>query len=459
MTQLPGHRSPGPIGLYDPANEHDACGVAFVVDMHGRRSRDIVDKAITALLNLEHRGAAGAEPNSGDGAGILIQIPDRFFRAIVDFELPPEGSYASGIAFLPQARREAARAAYGVEKIVKEEGLEVLGWREVPIDDSSLGALSRDAMPTFRQIFIASPRNGAEQLSGMDLERRAYVIRKRVEHELGTQGAGEGATGRETVYFPSLSGQTFVYKGMFTTPQLRAFYLDLQDDRVESALGIVHSRFSTNTFPSWPLAHPFRRVAHNGEINTVTGNENWMRAREALLNSDVFGTDAAGKNRLEKIFPVCTPGASDTACTRPRGGEACPRQVPTEWDPPGESGRHAPVLSSAVATAERELASNAVLRSPGSPRSAIELARRQAAEDVDASRAKAAEDADASRAKATEGDHPRLAGACRDGRALTACRLHSLAGFTPMSSAAVVTNAAVVTVRARWRKSGECRPG
>ncbi|HLS78577.1 MAG TPA: glutamate synthase large subunit [Nocardia sp.] len=313
MTQLPGHRSPGPIGLYDPANEHDACGVAFVVDMHGRRSRDIVDKAITALLNLEHRGAAGAEPNSGDGAGILIQIPDRFFRAVAGFELPPEGSYASGIAFLPQARREAARAAYGVEKIVKEEGLEVLGWREVPIDDSSLGALSRDAMPTFRQIFIASPKNSAEQLSGMDLERRAYVIRKRVEHELGNQGAGEGATGRETVYFPSLSGQTFVYKGMFTTPQLRAFYLDLQDDRVESALGIVHSRFSTNTFPSWPLAHPFRRVAHNGEINTVTGNENWMRAREALLNSDVFGTDSAGNNRLAKIFPVCTPKASDTA--------------------------------------------------------------------------------------------------------------------------------------------------
>ncbi|MET8796251.1 glutamate synthase large subunit [Nocardia sp. NPDC004568] len=313
MTQLPGHRSPGPIGLYDPANEHDACGVAFVGDMHGRRSRDIVDKAITALLNLEHRGAAGAEPNSGDGAGILIQVPDRFFRAVVDFDLPPEGSYATGIAFLPQARREAARACYGVEKIVKEEGLTVLGWREVPIDESSLGALSRDAMPLFRQVFIGSPADSAEPLSGMDLERRAYVVRKRVEHELGRAGAGEGAVGRESVYFPSLSGQTFVYKGMFTTPQLRAFYLDLQDDRVESALGIVHSRFSTNTFPSWPLAHPFRRVAHNGEINTVAGNENWMRAREALLRSDIFGKDAAGKNRLDKIFPVCTPGASDTA--------------------------------------------------------------------------------------------------------------------------------------------------
>ncbi|MGV9413438.1 glutamate synthase large subunit [Nocardia sp. NPDC003693] len=321
MTQLPGHRSPtggagyghGPRGLYDPANEHDACGVAFVVDMHGRRSRDIVDKAITALLNLEHRGAAGAEPNSGDGAGILIQLPDKFFRAVVDFDLPAEGSYATGIAFLPQARREAGRAGYGVERIVREEGLEVLGWREVPIDESSLGALSRDAMPTFRQIFIASPKDGAEQLSGMDLERRAYVVRKRIEHELGKAGAGAGGLGKESVYFPSLSGQTFVYKGMFTTPQLRAFYLDLQDDRVESALGIVHSRFSTNTFPSWPLAHPFRRVAHNGEINTVSGNENWMRAREALLKSNAFGNDSEGNNRLEKIFPVCTPGASDTA--------------------------------------------------------------------------------------------------------------------------------------------------
>jgi glutamate synthase (NADPH) large chain len=318
MTQLPGHRSPGVTGLYDPAFEHDACGVAFVADMHGRRSRDIVDKAITALLNLEHRGAAGAEPNSGDGAGVLIQLPDKFFRAILAeegaaFELPPEGSYASGIAFLPQARREAARAAYGVEKIVTEEGLAVLGWRAVPIDETSLGALARDAMPTFRQIFIGSPKNSEEQLSGMDLERRAYVIRKRIEHELGKSGPGEGTVGKESVYFPSLSGQTFIYKGMFTTPQLRAFYLDLQDERVESAIGIVHSRFSTNTFPSWPLAHPFRRVAHNGEINTVTGNENWMRAREALLRSDVFGKDEAGKDRLQKIFPVCTPGASDTA--------------------------------------------------------------------------------------------------------------------------------------------------
>src|ERR1700752_2381777 len=294
--------APSTVGLYNPAFEHDACGVAMVADMHGRRSRDIVDKAITALVNLEHRGAQGAEPHTGDGAGILLQVPDEFLRAVVDFDLPEYGSYATGIAFVPQSSKDPATGCEAVEKIAEAEGLEVLGWREVPTDDSSLGALARDAMPTFRQVFIA----GA---SGMDLERRAYVVRKRAEHELGTKGPGQDGPGRETVYFPSLSGQTFVYKGMLTTPQLKAFYLDLQDDRLTSALGIVHSRFSTNTFPSWPLAHPFRRIAHNGENNTVTGNENWMRAREALMKTDGFGTYEDG----EKLFPICTPGASHTA--------------------------------------------------------------------------------------------------------------------------------------------------
>src|SRR6201992_641790 len=294
--------APNRVGLYNPAFEHDSCGVAMVVDMHGRRSRDIVDKAITALVNLEHRGAQGAEPHSGDGAGILIQVPDAFLREVVDFDLPEAGSYATGIAFLPQSSREAAAECAAVEKIVEAEGLQVLGWREVPTDDSSLGALSRDAMPTFRQVFLA----GAD---GMQLERRAYVIRKRADHKLAPKGPGQDGPGRETVYFPSLSGRTMVYKGMLTTPQLKAFYLDLQDDRMTSALGIVHSRFSTTTFPSWPLAHPFRRIAHNGEINTVTGNENWMRAREALIKTDIFGSE----DDVEKLFPICTPGASDTA--------------------------------------------------------------------------------------------------------------------------------------------------
>lgn len=303
--------TPSRAGLYNPAFEHDACGVAMVVDIHGRRSRDIVDKAITALLNLEHRGAAGAEPHSGDGAGILIQVPDQFLRAVTDFDLPAEGDYATGIAFLPQSAKDAAAACAGLEKIVEAEGLQVLGWRDVPTDDSSLGALARDAMPTFRQLFIA----GA---SGMELERRAYVVRKRAEHELGNKGPGQDGPGRETIYFPSLSGRTMVYKGMLTTPQLKAFYPDLADGRLHSALGIVHSRFSTNTFPSWPLAHPFRRIAHNGEINTVTGNENWMRAREALIRTEVFGAAGAegaggAHNSATKLFPVCTPGASDTA--------------------------------------------------------------------------------------------------------------------------------------------------
>lgn len=293
------------IGLYDSRYEHDACGVAMVVDMRGHPSRDIVDKAITALLNLEHRGAQGAEPNTGDGAGILLGIPDRLLRAVCreqGFELPQLGCYATGIAFLPQSSRQAAAACRAVENIVEAEGLHLLGWRDVPCDDSSLGALARDAMPTLRQLFIGGACD-------MELERRAYVIRKRAEHELGTKGPGQDGPGRETVYFPSLSGKTLVYKGMLTTPQLKEFYLDLQDDRCESALGIVHSRFSTNTFPSWPLAHPFRRIAHNGEINTVTGNENWMRAREALIHTDVFGYH----NDVNKIFPVCTPGSSDTA--------------------------------------------------------------------------------------------------------------------------------------------------
>ncbi|GAB2931812.1 glutamate synthase large subunit [Rhodococcus aerolatus] len=301
-------QTPGRTGLYDPAFEHDGCGVAFVVDMHGRRSRDIVDKAIAALVNLDHRGAAGAEPNSGDGAGILLQVPDAFLREVVDFALPEPGAYATGIAFLPQGRAAVAAAVTDVERIVAEEGVTLLGWREVPVDDATLGALARDAMPTLRQVFLRADGADGAPLTGLDLERRAFVVRKRIERELGHEGAGQGAAGSETVYFPSLSGRTLVYKGMLTTPQLAAFYLDLQDPRVHSALALVHSRFSTNTFPSWPLAHPYRVVAHNGEINTVNGNENWMRAREALIDTDVFG-----EGGFAKVQPVCTRGGSDTA--------------------------------------------------------------------------------------------------------------------------------------------------
>ncbi len=283
-------------GLYDPRFEHDACGVNFVVHMRGERSHALVQLGIGALCNLQHRGALGSEVNTGDGAGILLQMPDRFFREVVGFHLPQEGSYAAGMAFLPRDAEKASEAAQGIEKIAASEGLRVLGWRDVPFNDLMIGATAKRVEPTFRQLFLAG-----DGLHDMDLERRAFIVRKRAEIELSVPGTDHA------VYFPSLSTRTFVYKGMLTTPQLPEFFPDLVDERVESALALVHSRFSTNTFPSWPLAHPFRYIAHNGEINTVQGNRNWMRAREALLASDLLPGD------LDRIFPICTPGASDSA--------------------------------------------------------------------------------------------------------------------------------------------------
>jgi glutamate synthase (NADPH) large chain len=296
-------------GLYDPAFEHDACGVAFVVDVHGRRSHRMVQRGLTALRNLDHRGATGAEDNVGDGAGILIQVPDAFLREVCDFPLPEPGTYAVGMAFLPQDPEAADSAAKAVDAIVADEGLRVVGWRDVPVDDSAIGSMARDVEPTFRQLFVAA-REGDAPLSGLDLERRAFVLRKRIEHEVGIGAASPTDRAREphgTVYFPSLSGRTLVYKGMLTSLQLGEFFLDLADERLDSALALVHSRFSTNTFPSWPLAHPYRVVAHNGEINTVMGNRNWMRAREGSLSSPLFG------DALERALPIMTPGASDTA--------------------------------------------------------------------------------------------------------------------------------------------------
>ena len=289
---------PGRQGLYDPRFEHDACGVAFVVDLHGRPSHRIIELGLRSLCNLDHRGATAAEDNVGDGAGILIQLPDAFLRAVVGFPLPEKGAYDVGCAFLPRDADRCAAAVSQVEKIVVSEGLQVLGWRDVPVDDSMIGEMARDVEPAFRQLFLAGAGD-QPALTGLALERRAFVVRKRIEHE--TAAVGDG------VYFPSLSGRTLIYKGMLISHQLQNFFPDLSDDRLESALALVHSRFSTNTFPSWPLAHPYRFVAHNGEINTVQGNQNWMRAREALLASDLLPGD------LERIFPICTPGASDTA--------------------------------------------------------------------------------------------------------------------------------------------------
>ena len=295
-------------GLYDPAAEHDSCGVSFVVNIRGERSHELVLTGLGAICNMEHRGAVGSDPNSGDGAGILVQIPDAFCRSVVNFELPPLGSYATGIGFLPRSAVEAARVE--IERICTEEGVTVLGWRDVPVVPDVLGGAAERTLPAFCQIFISAPG-----LSGMALERKCYVVRKRIEHDIRlragadetNEAMGGASESHDGVYFPSLSSRTLIYKGMLTTPQLGAFYPDLADSLFESAIVLVHSRFSTNTFPSWALAHPYRFVAHNGEINTVKGNANWMRAREALLASDLFGDDIA------KLFPICTPGASDTA--------------------------------------------------------------------------------------------------------------------------------------------------
>ncbi|MGY1747887.1 glutamate synthase large subunit [Modestobacter sp. SYSU DS0511] len=310
---------PAATGLYDPAREHDACGVAFVADARGRRSRSIVAAGLTALHNLDHRGAAGSEPNSGDGAGILTQVPDALLRASVDFDLPPLGEYAVGIAFLPADEAERATVVDGVAALAAEEGLTVLGWRELPVDPdgADLGPTARRVMPYFAQLFVAETigaRADAQAFGGTAaphgvtrLERRSFVLRKRIERAARNAGTN--------CYIASLSARTITYKGMLTTDQLPAFFPDLRDDRYESAIALVHSRFSTNTFPSWPLAHPFRFIAHNGEINTIKGNRNRMRAREAKLETELFDGPAgpASELGLERIFPVTASDFSDSA--------------------------------------------------------------------------------------------------------------------------------------------------
>jgi glutamate synthase (NADPH/NADH) large chain len=286
-------------GLYDPRAEKDSCGVAFVATLTGVPSHAIVAQALQALVNMEHRGASGAEPSTGDGAGILVQVPDAFLRAVVSrdaaaggsgFDLPPAGNYAVGLAFLPVNDDEARAAEAHIEALAIEEDLAILGWRDLPTNPEGLGNGALSVMPRFRQLFVT----GLHGETGIELDRLAFTLRKRAERDAA-------------VYFPSLSSRTLVYKGMLTTEQLPHFFPDLHDERFTSAIGLVHSRFSTNTFPAWPLAHPYRFVAHNGEINTVVGNRNWMRARESQLESDLI------KGDLARVFPICTPGASDSA--------------------------------------------------------------------------------------------------------------------------------------------------
>ncbi len=281
-------------GLYDPAFEHDACGIALLADLHGRKSHVLVGQALEALEHLAHRGATGAEVATGDGAGILMQVPHAFLTQNAGVELPGPGRYAPGLVFLPTDPDDAGKARRRVEELAAEERLSVLGWREVPVEASGLGASALASMPAFAEIFVAP--SGSEDLSPLEIDRLTFCLRKRIEREV------------DGVYVSSLSARTLVYKGMLTGHQLREFFPDLSDPTMESGIALVHSRFSTNTFPSWPLAHPYRFLAHNGEINTLRGNRNWMRAREALLGSELVPGD------LERLFPICEPTASDSAC-------------------------------------------------------------------------------------------------------------------------------------------------
>lgn len=277
---------PEAVGLYNPEFERDACGLAMVATLRGKPGHDIVETALDSLRNLEHRGAVGSDAGTGDGAGILTQIPDGFYRAVVDFELPPAGRYGTGIVFVP-SDEDLVPFQSKFADLAAEEGLTLLGWREVPCEPDVLGTLAREAMPKIVQVFVAADQ------SGLALERKLFRLRKRSERTL-------------SVYHASLSSRTIVYKGMLTTLQLEPFYPDLSDPKFVSALALVHSRFSTNTFPSWPLAHPYRLIAHNGEINTIRGNRNWMAARSSQLSSEALGD-------LKPLLPIVTPGGSDSA--------------------------------------------------------------------------------------------------------------------------------------------------
>src|SRR6202167_5786831 len=292
---------PGRQGLYDPLHEHDACGMGFVVNLNGEKSHEIIRKGIEILINLTHRGACGCDPETGDGAGILIQIPHEFFArecAELGFSLPEPGTYGVGMMFLPVEKQQRLICEGIVEKIAREEGLTVLGWRDTPLDGDAIGREARATQPYIEQVFL---RGGADWAQD-HLEQKLYVVRRRAEAAVAALDIRE----KSFFYVPSLSSRTIVYKGLLLAPQIAEFYSELKDPSARSALCMVHQRFSTNTFPTWPLAHPYRYVCHNGEINTVRGNVNWMNARESVLASDQFGDD------IKKIFPVIQPGNSDT---------------------------------------------------------------------------------------------------------------------------------------------------
>jgi glutamate synthase domain-containing protein 2/glutamate synthase domain-containing protein 1/glutamate synthase domain-containing protein 3 len=293
---------PGAQGLYDPRYERDACGIGFIADIKGARSHDIILKGIQILVNLQHRGASGSDPITGDGAGVLIQIPHAFFErecAKLGFTLPLPGEYGIGMVFLPVERNQRLLCEGIVERIVREEGLTILGWRDTPIAADSIGRIARASQPYIQQIFI-------RHAPGMDqetLERRLYVIRKRAEAEVEKSEIHD----RSFFAIPSLSSRTIVYKGLLLATQIASFYKELSDPLTESSLCLVHQRFSTNTFPTWKLAHPFHFICHNGEINTLRGNQAWMDARQSILSSPIFGDE------IEKLYPIAMPGGSDSA--------------------------------------------------------------------------------------------------------------------------------------------------
>ncbi|HWA99707.1 MAG TPA: glutamate synthase subunit alpha, partial [Pirellulales bacterium] len=287
--------------LYDPANEHDACGVGFVVDMHGRKSHQIVRSGLQILVNLTHRGACGCDPTTGDGAGILVQIPHDFFRdecRKIGFELPAPGEYGMGFVFTPRDAGERSYCTRRFEQLVAEEGLQFLGWREVPVDQAHLGRIAREVEPFMLQAFV-----GRGSVDRDMLDWKLYVVRERLELDIERSQFRQ----KKFFYVPSLSSKVVVYKGLMLADQVQEFFRDLADERFVSALALVHQRYSTNTFPTWDLAHPFRFMAHNGEINTLRGNRNWMHARQAMLASPKYGDD------LKKIGEICTPGGSDSA--------------------------------------------------------------------------------------------------------------------------------------------------
>ncbi|MGD8309462.1 MAG: glutamate synthase central domain-containing protein, partial [Chromatiales bacterium] len=292
---------PSKQGLYDPANEHDACGVGFIADIEGRKSHRIIQQGLEILKRLAHRGAVGADPRAGDGAGILFQLPDAFFREVTDLELPPPGAYGVGMVFLP--KDESARLVMEkiVERFVVQEGQVILGWRRVPVDNRGLGESVLPTEPHIAQIFIGRGDNCADQDA---FERKLFVIRKSMDNHIRESDVD----GKSFYYVPSMSSRTIVYKGMLLADQAGEYYRDLNDERIVTALALVHQRFSTNTFPTWDLAHPFRMIAHNGEINTLRGNVNWMAARRQSMASKILGED------LDKVWPLIPEGQSDSAC-------------------------------------------------------------------------------------------------------------------------------------------------